>query len=385
MKCSTFIQPSLFLGIAISATLLLPNGANGEGDLINQFGNLVLPNTVVYDAQGIMNLRDSSGSAGESEDIISLDEGLEIIAAVKQLREDVIDATTGNPSEQLDIGFALDNLLEQLEGKAASATLAGQGNPFGNLGGEILLNVPGAGAISQAIANLPTANFITGDAVQAAINVVADADPYLSIGGTITNTSETESLSVFLPFEESFLEPIALDADLVRQTFFEVSLDDTNGDGSASLQNGQVAFQVLATEDLDDPTFFNADNIGTSETLGISRITDTTDPRILTRLSNVQAVNRSRIDRVDADAVISHLTGEFRIEDLSPGDSVTFTAVVSLGIEGDSLTPLISADAIAAIHQAGQFLDANRGVVPEPSSAVLLATSLLSLICRCRR
>jgi len=89
------------------------------------------------------------------------------------------------------------------------------------------------------------------------------------------------------------------------------------------------------------------------------------------RFRDTAEVNRSRINRIDPDAVISHLTGEFRIQDLSPGDSVTFTAVVSLGIEGDPFTPLISADSIAAIHQAGQFLDANSETVPEPSSAIL--------------
>ena len=77
--------------------------------------------------------------------------------------------------------------------------------------------------------------------------------------------------------------------------------------------------------------------------------------------------------------MISHVLGGMFIEDVSPGDTATFTAILSLGIEGDETVPLISVESLESIIGSADAI-ALEATLPEPTSSAMLAFGFFGLL-----
>ncbi|MEM6655238.1 MAG: hypothetical protein AAF596_05500, partial [Planctomycetota bacterium] len=370
----TFVAAAL----SASATPLV-----SSAQFINPFGNGVLPTIKAEDQNGISGIADNRGTGGIfPNDQIDIDGEFGLLVGLADLLGRVrgLPPTT-DPGEIQEREQIVDGLLD-IAGLLTTKLDSG-GPPATSLGSVFGVNpsatVAGINDTARAIASLTERNVLTSDAVSLSVAVVANADPFFVMTGSITNASAAQPLNLFLPFEEAFLDPIPLDAPLLRELFISTELRDTDGDGAASLQSAELSFQVQATTDTDNPSLGNTDPIGVSESLGLPRLRN---PGVeFFRFADAAEVDNSLF--VSQRAEISHATGQLVLRNLSPGDTVDFTAILSLGIEGDPLTPLIPAASLRSLLLGAELVAQN--AVPEPSAALLAICGIAATAARRRR
>lgn len=349
---------------------------------VNEFGNVVFPVATVSSVTGIPPIGDAGGSQSTNDDvrpqrIVNFREDLEDIRAEV---DDILALEPPPTTEQFEEASAILDGLENIRSLFEFKII---GERTGSLLtvpiNTVELNTPDFSVIEAALTGLQSLGGVkvgggsrdelTSSSVAAVAQLIADSDPFITMTGAITNLSETESINAFLPFELAFEDPIALDTPLVRQALISAHIQDANDDGEASLRDASVQFSFFATEDPADPTFENTQSIGLTESLGVSRIPV---DRLIERVGPVEPIDQSFIDRVSEDASFSHLLGEIRLLDISPGDTVSFRAIVSVGDPNDPNLPFLDAQDLNLMLSAIELV--GRLQVPEPSSVWLLVS-----------
>ena len=355
---------------------------------VNEFGNLVLPKHVVSNEDGTPPIRDAGGSQSQNtnDDVFQerFTDLIETIDGIIGSVDDVLGQDPQPPGIDFDEINAMLLGLERIRAIVEAKPVGLRPTSFIMPVNTLEVNTPDFSFFEDVVGALAAVELtidirdgpddrITSDDVNGALRLLANADPFITMTGAITNLSETESINAFVPFELAFEDPVALDTPLVRQAYIAAHLNDTNDDGEASLRDASVQFSFFATEDPTDPTSENTQSIGLTEALGVSRIPV---DRLIERVGPVEPIDQSFIDRVTEDASFSHLLGEIRILDISPGDTVSFRAIVSVGDPNDPNLPFLNAQdlnlMLSAIELVGRFQ------VPEPSN-VWLIVSLIGL------
>lgn len=358
----------------LAASLITCAPGACRAQLINQFGNLVFPDFGVSIDEGI-GLIDDPGVTGDPladgkvaiADVGITDLGLLLALMIADVNSLPPTTDPAEIEERDAIVDGLVDIVELLDQKAAAGAVV----PSSFVSGSFTINFPGLNDIVRAVGDLNKSGVVTSDSVNAAVAVIADVDPFLILSGSITNTSETESINAFLPFEEAFLSAMPLEAPVLRETFISASIEDTNGDGDASLGSASLSFEVQATTDPNNPSLANTDPVGLSERLSISRVTPGFE---FTNQRSAQEIDKSTLQSLRGQ--LSHATGQVLLEQISPGDTANFTAILSLGVENDPLFPLIPVESLHALTRG--VLITPLSTVPEPSS-VLLAVAAAGL------
>ncbi|MEM8985064.1 MAG: PEP-CTERM sorting domain-containing protein [Pseudomonadota bacterium] len=280
-------------------------------------------------------------------------------------------------------------LAEDLEQKILSRV-----SPAG--GAQVSQTVIGelSNTVQTALGNLPASlgRFtdlpiaVTG--ANAAINTLADTDPYVVLQGAVTNTSATETLDFALGFEEALFE--ALDPNLFslsRQLFLEVQLEDTNGDGAVSARSASLGFSAFGTNDPANSSTGTTDPLGVNEFV-FDTIRDQNNDGLeegLRLFEDTAPLDLTQLAGLPDDVLVTHLLGTLDILDLSPGDTANFTAVLSVGDITNPALPLLGAENLAEIFRAGAFLAEFGAPIPEPSTAALLLIYLVTSTSRRRK
>jgi|GEM_PF-2685621 len=292
---------------------------------------------------------------------------------------------------------ALINGLEQ----AINNQLLAQGtNEFGaaNLVAAVAaINTGAFDSIRQVINDLPDGDLVNrgvigqnsfieqiNQSIAGFITTINNTDPYVSLHGSLTNTSATETLDLNINFEQGLFDALPLDTPLVRQVLLDVELEDTNGDGVAAARSASFGFSAFGTDDPNNPTLVNTAPLGSVESAFdfIGDFSDNTIEAGLRIVAETDFVDLSAQlvpGEVPEGTLITHLLGGLSIEDLSPGDTVNFTAILSVGIDGNPTVPLIPVENLESIFGAAQLIGTFPGFVPEPSS-LLLAVGASSLL-----
>ena len=231
----------------------------------------------------------------------------------------------------------------------------------------------------------PTTRIEDNATLRATIAAITNTDPFVLINGSFTNTSETERLDVFVNFEQGLFDALPLDTPLMQQLLLDVEIEDTNGDGIAAADSANLDFSIFGTTDPQDPSTANTVPLGQVEGV-FGRIGNSRDDSIeegLRIVDDPAFVDKSIIefnpDDVPDGTMISHVLGGMFIEDVSPGDTATFTAILSLGIEGDETVPLISVESLESIVSSSDVL-ALEATLPEPTSSAMLAFGFFGLL-----
>jgi|GEM_PF-2233382 len=372
---------SLTGAAVIAVALTLPALAEEEEDFTNEAGNFVFPEHVFSTPGGINPKRRSTSGTGSGTPprrVNNLNRAKNTLDVLQDLNQDLRNVNRFD--EDLENIFNSEVLIDALETKidnASGGNLPFNFNSF--TGGSFGVNrepVP----LSEALSGLSEIASQTADAAESAIVSLADTDPFLAFQGSFTNRSATDTINVFLPFEQAFAEPIPIDSGLSRQILVDLKANDTNGDGAASVQEGRIEYFIQGANNITGPDINSTRNLGAVDSLGLSRINERfVDGR--RRVSSIDLVNSGDRDRFSDQAGLTHMVGQVFLRDISPGDTVDFTFIISLGVPGNPSLPLLPVEELAQIFDVNQALVTN---IPEPTG-VLLAGALIGLVGRRRR
>jgi len=261
-------------------------------------------------------------------------------------------------------------LLNQLEASLEQATTAATASG--------VFSQASIGALNSTLMNIlngfpDSVNFGNAEqvarevqvAARAAINTLADTDPFVILQGVVTNDSSTEVLDFSIGFEEALFAALdPNDVSLSRQILLDVQLSDTNGDGIASARSASFGFSAFGTNEPNAPSLSNTQPLGTNETV-FDFISDADGDGLeegLRLIEGTEPVDLSQLlflpeDFVDPDnTLVSHLLGTLDIQDISPGDTVLFTAILSVGDPTDPNLPLLDVEQLEAILTAGSLV-----------------------------